>query len=89
MPDRRLKIDRLVVRMRGVGELQAREVVAGLGEAVLYRLAESGAPGALPPGSRHVERIDAGPIALSSRGGIAAHVADAVTAHLPRRTGDR
>lgn len=89
MPDRSVKIDRLVVRMRGVDEAQAREAVAGLGEAVLRRLDASGVPGTLPPGVRHVERIDAGAVQLSGRDGIATQVADAVAAQLRSRTGDR
>jgi hypothetical protein len=89
MAERRLRIDRLVVRVRGVGEPQARELVAGLGEAVLRRLHESGALGAQAPGTGHIERIDAGSIAPTTRERIAAHLADAVRAQLAPPKGER
>ena len=89
MVERRLRIDRLVVRMRGIAELKAREFVTGLGESVLRRLENSPAISAQPQGVRRIERIDAGTIALSSRERLATHLADTVAAHLPPQKGDR
>jgi hypothetical protein len=87
--ERRLRIDHLVVRMRGVAEPQARELVAALGEAVLRRLNDSSAIGSQLPGVRHIERIDAGSVALTCRDRLARHLADSVMAHLPPAKGDR
>jgi hypothetical protein len=87
--ERRLRIDHFVVRMRGVAEPQARELAAGLGEAVLRRLMESSAIGSGLPGVQHIERIDAGSVALASRDRLATHLAKSVMAHLPPAKGDR
>lgn len=89
MAERRLRIERLVVRMRGVGEPLARELAAGLGEAVLRRLDESGALAAQAPGSRHVEQVDAGSVTPSTRARLAAQLADAVGEHLGPPKGGR
>ena len=88
MPDRRLRIDRLVVRMRGVCEPQARELSAGLGEAVLRQLNDGGALAAQSRTTQHIQRIDAGSVVFSTPDRVAAHLADAVKAHLPPK-GDR
>jgi hypothetical protein len=68
---------------------QARDVVAGLGEAVLHRLSALPVLGTQRPGSQHIQQIDAGSITLSSRDGMAAHIADTVAAHLLHGKGGR
>jgi hypothetical protein len=87
--ERRLRIDRLVVRMRGAGEPQARQLVAGLGEAVLRRLGASSVLGAQTPVALHIDRVDAGSLGPSSPERVAAHLADAVAARLPPPKGER
>jgi len=85
----RLRIDRIVVRMRGVTESQARSLAKGLSDAVLRRLSGSPALGARSPGTQHIAKIDAGSVTLSSRDRIATHLADSVIANLPPQKGDR
>ena len=86
MVDRILRIDSLVVRARGVPVQRARELVSGLGEAVLRQLA--GTPTFLShaAGRTRVERIDAGNAPLSARQELANRVATAVIDRL--ETGD-
>jgi hypothetical protein len=86
--ERRLRIDRLVIRTRGISEPDARALASGLGEAVLRQLSESRQFTQQPPGTHHVERVDAGVMPASRRDQVASHLAGAVLSHLLPVDGD-
>ncbi len=88
MADSRMRIERLVVRMRGIPEPRARGLAAGLGEVVLRQLSSSLVLATRPPTVAQVERVDAGTVTLSSREQIAAHIAGAVAAQVSPVEGD-
>jgi hypothetical protein len=77
--DARLRIERLVVRVRGMDEARARSLASGLGPGILRHLAPavSGAAGG------RVERVDAGTVAFTGGEQAAAAVAAAIAARLP------
>jgi hypothetical protein len=82
MANTSLRIERLVVRVRGLDETGARELALRLGPVVLRELA----PNVLrmSAGDLHgVERIDAGRVTFAGAERTATKVAAAITARLP------
>jgi len=84
--DRRLRIDRLVIRVRGVREPEARRLGAALAPAILHQLGT--VLDGPRPSSGHVDAIDAGTVTLAGRDRTATAIADRVAAGL-RETGER
>jgi len=85
--DARLRIDRLVVRVRGMDETRARELASALGPGILRELGPVVSRLSAGDSPSRVERVDAGSVAFAGGERTAAAVAAAIAARLPRPKG--
>jgi len=80
--DTRVRIDRLVVRVRGVPESSARGMVRALGTSVLRHLGTAVTQAPPPAPLTRVDRVDAGTIRFANQEHAAKAIATAVIARL-------
>jgi len=83
MPERRVHIDRIDLRLRGVSERTAREAADGLAGAIVQSVSESGGAG-----PRHHPSLDLGTVP-APRSMTGARIAEEVGCVLGKRLSER